>query len=155
MNEPHVHDDSRWRLPELDWAPKGDQTVATRLFAAAAERCDECMPALTVEAAQNGDTLAITILLAETLLGRPEADRCVPAPALQEVLGRIRRMGNPEKSAVVGMLRTLSGAQRRDVAIACWRAVEDYITAVHQHAEDIVLGKLKQQRRPWWLRGGQ
>lgn len=64
MTEAHDHDDSMWRLPEVDWAPRADQTVAGRLFAAAVARCDECMPGLTAESAQNGDTLAITILMA-------------------------------------------------------------------------------------------
>lgn len=147
MAELHTHDDSKWRLPKVEWAPHGDQTVSTRLFAAAAEQCDECMPGLTAEAAQNGDTLAITILMAETLLERPEAVRCVPAPALQEVFARIRRMGNPDKTTVVGMLRTFPDAQRLDVAIACWRAVQDYMQAVNNWAETVIL---QRQRQPWW-----
>lgn len=151
MAEPHAHDDSKWRLPQVvEWAPHGDQTVASRLFAAAVEQCDECMPGLTAQAAQNGDTLAITILMAETLLDQPAAARCVPAPALQEVLGRIRRMGDPDKTAVVGMLRTLSDAQRLDVAIACWRAAQDYVAAVYKWADTVLR---KRPPQPWWRRG--
>jgi hypothetical protein len=147
--EPHTHDDAAWRLPHLDWAPKGDQTVSTRLLAAAKDQCQECLPGLMAEAAADGDTLAVVVLLADQLLRSPQARRVVPAPALQGVFDRIKRMGDPEKPTVVGMFRTLSDEQRRAVAEDCTQAVQGYIKGVYEEVDATLL---KRQQRPWWLK---
>lgn len=146
--EPHVHDDTEWRLPTLEWAPGGDQSVSTRLLAAAKDECPDCVPALAEEAARTGDALAVTIMLVDVLLNEPYARTCVPGPALTKVFERIRRMGNPDKTAVVGMLRSLGEDQRLAVARDRGQAVRDYITAVGKYADDLVA---KRQQRPWWL----
>lgn len=147
--EPHTHDGSVWCLPNpVEWAPEGDSTVSARLLAAAKDQCTECLPGLTTEAAQNGDTLAVVILLIDTVLGTREGRQCVPGPELQAVFTRIKRMRNAEKPAVVGMLRTLSAEQRYAVATDCTQAAQDYITAVYAWADSVLL---KRQQRSWWM----
>ena len=143
----HDHDDSRWQLPGVPWAPQGDSTVATRLLAATKERCEECVASLTIDAAQNGDTLAVVLALTEHMLGQPEGRGCVRARALQEVSDRIKRMRNPQKSTVVGMLRTLSDNQRLNVAAGCAQALQHYMTGVYEKVH-LILEK-RQQGLTW------
>lgn len=154
MTEPHAHDDSLWRLPVpvVAWAPKGDVTVGARLLGAAKDECQECLPGLTAEAAHNGDTLALVVMMAEMMLESPEGRRCVPAPALQGVFDRIRRGRNPDRTAVVEMLRAFTHDMRRDVAAGCVQAFQGYIAGVYEKVDAALL---KQQRRPWWVKSLQ
>lgn len=122
----------------LSWAPEADPTLNDRAYAACHDECQSCIADLSLEAAQNPQTLAALLNISLGLLVLPDRvpghawleGRLDPHPPLPTIIARIDGM-DMNGAAVVGMLEEFATEDRLGIAAAAMNLIEQFFMVLH------------------------